>query len=231
MTSTQIHFRQCIRADCQFRFPALEMDRHSSVCPRCGAYTRLIAAANPDQQVSDDVGVNSLLHLEVFLDNIRSAFNVGAMFRAADGAGVFHMHLAGITPTPDNPKVAKTSLGAEKSVPWTHHLDGEKAIHELKRSGLRIWAIEGGSRAEPIFRAAREMGTSATLLVVGNEVSGIDPGILAQCDRVVAVPMLGMKRSLNVAVAFGIAVYVLRFDSYIPQEKPAGMPDIEGDRA
>jgi tRNA G18 (ribose-2'-O)-methylase SpoU len=183
----------------------------------------LISAANPDQRVPQTIQVESSLHLEVFLDNIRSAFNVGAMLRAADGAGINHMHLAGITPTPDNPKVAKTALGAERSIPWTYHRDGVAAVDELRKRGLRIWAMEGGSRAEPIFQAAGD-GNTPTLLVVGNEVSGIDPGILALSEKVVAIPMLGVKNSLNVAVAFGIAVYVLRFSGFVFQSpQPGGL--------
>jgi len=151
-------------------------------------------------------------HLAVLLDNIRSAWNVGSMFRAADGAGLRHLYLCGLSATPENEKVAKTALGSELAVPWSHHMDGVQLCRELKAAGYRIWALEGGDRAEDLY----QMGIpkeQPLLLVVGNELSGVDPGILAECERVVCLPMSGQKGSLNVAVAFGIAVYSLRYQT------------------
>jgi len=155
--------------------------------------------------------------VEALLDNIRSSFNVGSMFRVADGAGLSHMHLCGISPTPDNPKTAKTALGAEYAVPWTHYSDGLNAVAMLKERDYRIWALEGGERSQPLFSMVRELSGPPILLAVGNEISGIDPGILDRCERVISIPMVGFKRSLNVAVAFGIAVYFLRFGVQIGQ--------------
>lgn len=155
--------------------------------------------------------------VEALLDNIRSCFNVGSMFRAADGSGLSHIHLCGLSPTPDNPKVSKTALGAEISVPWTQHLDGLTAVNLLKQRSYRIWGLEGGPRSQSLFSLGRLLAGSPILLVVGNEVSGIDPGILDLCDRVISIPMEGFKRSLNVAVAFGIAAYFLRFGIQIGQ--------------
>ncbi|HEX9019317.1 MAG TPA: TrmH family RNA methyltransferase [Anaerolineaceae bacterium] len=149
--------------------------------------------------------------LEVLLDNIRSAWNVGSMLRSADGAGVRHVHLCGVSAAPDNPKVAKTALGAEKHMPWTFHHDGVAAARALVESGLRLWALEGGPRAESLFNAAADLPGQPLVLVAGNELSGVDPGILELCERVVCLPMQGVKGSLNVAVAFGVAVYYMRF--------------------
>jgi tRNA G18 (ribose-2'-O)-methylase SpoU len=145
------------------------------------------------------------------LDNIRSAWNVGSMLRSADGAGVRHVHLCGVSSPPDNPKVAKTALGAENSLPWTFHPDGAAAALEMQAQGFRLWALEGGPRAESLFDVSADLPGAPLVLVVGNELSGVDPGILDQCERVVCLPMQGIKGSLNVAVAFGIAVYYIRF--------------------
>ncbi len=152
----------------------------------------------------------SALHLEVMLDNIRSAWNVGAIFRAADGAGIARIHIGGVSATPGHAGVAKTSLGAEKSVPWQYHRDAVEAVACLAQEGLHVWALEGGRNAEPLAEAALHI-PSPLLLVVGNEVSGVDPGILQMCERVVYLPMQGVKKSLNVAIAFGIAAYWLRY--------------------
>ena len=145
------------------------------------------------------------------LDNIRSTYNVGSMFRTADGAGVAHVHLCGITALPDHPRIAKTALGAEKAVPWTYYRNGVDAAVSLKARGYYLWALESGPRSESLFAAAVEPDGRPILLVVGNERVGVDPGILAYCERVFALPMQGQKESLNAAVAFGIAVYALRF--------------------
>lgn len=154
------------------------------------------------------------LRLEVLLDNVRSLSNVGSIFRAADGAGVAHITLGGVSPTPDHPKLAKTALGAERSVPWGHHPDPVAAALGLLQRGCRLWAIEGGPRSaslfEPSIMAARPV-EGTVVLVLGHEVSGVDPRVLALCERVLHLPMEGSKSSLNVSVAFGIAAYTLRF--------------------
>ncbi len=133
------------------------------------------------------------------------------MFRAADGAGIGRLHLCGITTTPDNPKLWKTSLGAELSVPWTYRPNGLIAARHLKQQGMRLWALEGGPGSVSILDAVHEVNETPLALVVGNEISGVDPEILGECDCIVHIPMLGYKRSLNVATAFGIAAYFLRF--------------------
>jgi 23S rRNA (guanosine2251-2'-O)-methyltransferase len=181
-------------------------------CPLCGAPTELVDARYETHGVrSTDVPVR--VEVEVLLDNVRSLSNVGSMFRTADGAGVRHMHLGGVTPTPAHPKLAKTALGAEASVAWTRRPDAVVAAAALAAEGKRLWAIEGGARAMSLFDPSlRDAIAGATIvLVLGHEVSGVDPRILELCERVVSLPMLGTKDSLNVSVALGIAVYVLRF--------------------
>jgi tRNA G18 (ribose-2'-O)-methylase SpoU len=148
--------------------------------------------------------------LEVLLDNIRSIYNVGAIFRTADGVGIRHLHLCGLTATPEHAKVRKTALGAEQAVPWTYYRNSLEAVTQLKARGMHLWALESYPDARSLFEVAHELVSYPTVLVVGNEVSGVDPGILAQCHGKVSLPMHGVKESLNVAVAFGAAVYVLR---------------------
>lgn len=156
------------------------------------------------------VSQSALPRMEVLLDNIRSIYNVGSIFRTSDGAGISHLHLCGITPTPDNPKLKKTALGADETIGWTHYLNGCVAAQALKAQGMRLWALEGGDRSKPIHKASLDYDDKTVVLVVGNEVCGVDPGILDQCEKVLAIPMQGIKTSLNAAVAFGIAVYLLR---------------------
>ncbi len=202
-------FFQCSNPDCSFRFPALPIMNR---CPRCGCSLVSIPeiSALADSNPRDET---KLRPLEALLDNIRSTYNVGAMFRTSDGAGVSHLYLTGTSPTPDNLRVGKTALGAEFAVPWSWHANGLQAAQQIKSQGKRLWALEIGPGSSSIFQAAQQLPSEPLCLVVGNEVSGIDPGILALCDACVWIPMQGYKRSLNVAIAFGIAVYTLRYAS------------------
>lgn len=148
---------------------------------------------------------------ETLLDNIRSGWNVGAMFRTADGLGGGRMHLCGITPSPEHPQVAKTALGAEKTLPWVYASNAVEQCRALQQRGYAIWVLEDCPDAEVIFDLRGQgLVNERCVLVVGNEVTGVDPAILALCDRALAIPMLGVKRSLNVAVAYGIALSVLQ---------------------
>lgn len=149
--------------------------------------------------------------VEALLDNIRSTYNVGSMFRTADGAGLRRLYLCGVTPTPGNPKIVKTALGAEGVISWSYNRNGLDMALALKEKGMRLWALESTSRAVSLFSDGDIVQGPPILLVVGNELSGVDPEILDACDRIVAIPMQGHKQSLNVAIAFGIAVYYLRF--------------------
>lgn len=207
---TRFIARQCERASCRLRFPVAEGSPLGESCPHCGGPT----AVDPEPYETHEARAPAQANgprVHALLDNVRSLKNVGSMFRTADGAGLEHMHLAGFTPTPDHPAMAKTALGAEKTVPWTLHRDGAAAAAWLCDAGHRLWALEGGPRATPWFAALEERAGPPIVLVVGHEVSGVDPRILARCERVLALPMLGLKGSLNVSVAFGVALYSLRF--------------------
>jgi tRNA G18 (ribose-2'-O)-methylase SpoU len=118
--------------------------------------------------------------------------------------------LCGITPTPDHPKVAKTALGAQESVPWRYHRNALHAADWLHAQGFALWALEIHADAVSILDAPMRR---PLVLVIGNEVTGVDPALLSRCERVIALPMLGRKRSLNVASAAAIAIYWLRFRS------------------
>lgn len=209
---TLIQFRQCKNRECQFRYPA-ETGNHSNTnCPVCGNMTSVVVqiTTSPDKRAIDRPKPTVIV--EALLDNIRSGYNVGSIFRTADGSGISHVHLAGITSTPDQTKVVKTALGAQETVAWTYHLNGFEAVQVLKSRGYRIWAIENNLAGKSLFNINLPLRSNVPILiVVGNEIAGIDPGILKLCDRVLFLPMLGIKRSLNVVIAFGIVAYYLRF--------------------
>jgi tRNA G18 (ribose-2'-O)-methylase SpoU len=149
--------------------------------------------------------------MAVLLDNIRSAWNVGSIFRSADGFGFTHAYLCGITPTPESDAVQKTSLGAEDSVPWSYHKDAVQLVNGLRREGWIILGLEEDARGASVDEFERSSSDLRldTALIVGNEITGMDPDLLDLCDRIVTIPMRGGKKSLNAAIAFGVAAYAL----------------------
>jgi 23S rRNA (guanosine2251-2'-O)-methyltransferase len=142
----------------------------------------------------------------ILLHNIRSMYNVGAFFRAADGAGIERLLLSGITARPPKNAITKTALGAEERVPWESIEDPHAALHQLRSSGYEIAAIETSVRAVDIFDWQPRF---PVCVAFGHEVDGLDPGLLDQCDRHVRLPMLGLKHSLNVASAGAVVIYEL----------------------
>jgi len=203
--------RKCTRPDCGLRLPINTTIHCGDFCPRCGA--PLNRVVTPIQAPQFGVRGRPTRRVRVLLDNIRSAYNTGAIFRTADGVGVEHLYLCGITPNPrDNTAVQKTALGAEVLLPWSAHPDACALGQDLRDAGYKIIALETAPRAVSIFDAdSRLVGLGPLLLVVGNEKAGVDPGLLELSDLVLALPMVGSKASLNAAVAFGVAAYRLSF--------------------
>lgn len=141
------------------------------------------------------------------LDNVRSVGNVGSMFRTADAAGLGGLVLCGMTATPPRPDMEKTALGATETVPWDYWRDPAAAVAALRARGVTIAALEQTERAVDITTWRPDF---PCCLVCGHEVDGVDAAVLDQADVHVQIPMAGAKRSLNVAVSFGIAAFALR---------------------
>lgn len=174
------------------------------------------------------------------LHNIRSAHNVGSIFRTADAAGVEKIFLCGITPTPsrfdlfkdlsrsspeamvrdsrsnlgrdqETSKIAKTALGAEKTMPWEQCKQTWRLLEKLKSGGVQVIALEQSAKSvdyrkfKPKFLPAGRQVHLA--LVVGNEVRGLNKQVLKYCDKIIEIPMRGKKESLNVSVAAGIVLF------------------------
>jgi tRNA G18 (ribose-2'-O)-methylase SpoU len=133
-------------------------------------------------------------------------YNVGAFFRAADGAGLAKLCLCGITAHPPKKAIAKTALGAEESVPWEHDWDAVKVAEGLRRDGFQLAAIETSRQSVDLFDWQPRF---PVCVAFGNEVEGLSPELLAMADTRVHIPMLGRKNSLNVATAGGIVLYEL----------------------
>ena len=148
------------------------------------------------------------------LHNIRSAHNVGSMFRTADGAGVSHIYLSGYTPNHETPhgkerqQFVKVSLGAERSVHSSRADELVPLLEKLKQDGYIVLAIELDPKATSIFEYTKKDGEKLAI-VMGNEVEGVSQEVLDLADHVLQIPMRGQKESLNVSVACGVALFTL----------------------
>jgi tRNA G18 (ribose-2'-O)-methylase SpoU len=141
------------------------------------------------------------------LDNIRSLYNVGSMFRSADGAFIQGLYLCGYTPRPPRGEIEKTALGATRTVPWHYYPVPEEALAAAGKEGARICVLEHTTASTPYYNLRK--ADFPLCLVVGNEITGISPRIIQAADLAIEIPMYGTKQSLNAAVAFGIALFEL----------------------
>ena len=211
MPPAAFEIRLCL--SCGLRYPLLEGQSFGTRCPICMGETRLVLTRKLVYETDRSLPATAspLPQCAVLLDNIRSAWNTGSILRSADGFGFSHAYLCGITPTPDHEAVAKTSLGAEDSVPWSYHKDAVKLVSGLKKVGWKIFALEEDANAVALeqIRTLRASSTEKVLLIAGSEVTGVDPGLLELCDQILYIPMRGDKKSFNVAIAFSIAAYQL----------------------
>ncbi len=210
-SSPKYHFYECDNPDCDLRFPAVEGQPRWNNCPACRSSIHVVASVNDLNEPAKDPTPSVGWNVEALLDNIRSAWNVGSIFRTSDGTGVRKLYLGGITPTPNNPRVGRTALGTEVTIPWGKYPNSVRVAHQLKTSGNLLWVLEDTPQAIPLFEMPIEPINSTIILVVGNEVCGVDPGILQISDRIISIPMVGTKGSYNVAVAFGIATGFLLY--------------------
>ena len=162
------------------------------------------------------------LPVVVLLENVRSLYNVGAFLRTADAVRAEALVVAGFTPTPADPRIAKTALGAERSVAWSASPHAEAALEDLRGRGFEIAAVETSLHAVDLFDWRPRF---PVCVVFGHEVDGITPGVLARCDVHVRIPTLGTKGSINVATAGGVALYELlrKYRGLIPGSKDPGL--------
>jgi len=215
---------RCPNPACRREFELIETKIGKTVrCPGCKQHITartLTAWEKMELQQAklaqtDPAVIANRLPLIGVVDDVRSLFNVGSIFRTADGAGVRELVLSGITgvPSPDDIKIRKTALGAELAVPFRYFASIVEALETLKRENCFIAALEADADgARPIFDWVNSDLPSVSqpiALLAGNEVEGISAEARPFCDAFLALPMRGIKKSLNVSVAFGIGIYVI----------------------
>lgn len=150
----------------------------------------------------EELGARRPIH--VVLDNLRSAYNVGSLFRTGDACLVERLHLCGITAKPPNDKLTKTALGTLDYVPWTYHERTLPAVLALRQADVPVLAVEVTDTAIPLWEVEFPQPVA---LVVGHEVDGVNDEVLAACDACVSIPQWGLKCSLNVASAAAVVLY------------------------
>lgn len=138
------------------------------------------------------------------LDNMRSSFNVGSLFRTAESFSIQEIHLCGYTPTPDNSKTARSSLGAEKWIKWNYWESTFECLEELKNRGFKIFGFETAQNAIDLKKVDLDFPAA---LLLGNERYGLSPEVLKKVDQTIVIPMQGRKNSLNVAVCGAIGIH------------------------
>lgn len=161
----------------------------------------------PERPTLEDLAQQPRHRLWLVLDNIRSALNVGSLFRTADAFRLGGICLCGYTAGPDHRDVRKAALGAEDSVPYRTFSTTEECLNALKAEGYQCLALEQTDASHSLGDYLLPADPCA--LILGNEVEGVSPEALALCDAALEIPQSGMKHSLNVAVAGGIAIWQL----------------------
>lgn len=147
------------------------------------------------------------LPIVVMLENIRSAYNVGSVFRTADAFLLEGIYLCGYTAYPPHKEIKKTALGADETVPWKHFKHIEEAIEELRSQGYTIYSVEQAKESIPLQHWKAQHQKIA--VIFGNEVTGVEQSTIEASDGCIEIPQLGMKHSLNVSVAAGVVLWEL----------------------
>ncbi len=144
----------------------------------------------------------------VVLENIRSAYNVGSVFRTADAFLVESIHITGYSARPPHKEIKKTALGAEETVSWQHFKSTRDAIEDLRKDHYKIYAVEQAVNSHKLHRMNFKENEKIAV-VFGNEVTGVDQSSIQLCDGCIEIPQLGMKHSLNIATAAGVVLWEL----------------------
>ena len=162
-----------------------------------------------DRPTIDEVKFIPKLPIYFFLENIRSAHNVGSIFRTADGIGASKIFLSGYTCCPPQKDLSKTALGAEISVDWEHHKDPILLANKVKNKKIKLVLLEHTQSSRSLYKLDWNF---PLCIVLGNEIDGVSEELIKLCDQHVEIPMNGIKQSLNVSVAAGIIGYeMLRY--------------------
>jgi len=203
--------RECQNPKCNLRFPDIYELDVSIKCPICGSSAFIRETIDLTKDFRDINDWKPLRKFTLILDNLRSVYNVGAIFRTAIGLGLNHVYLCGITPTPKHKNFTKTSLGAENFINWGKSLNCVEQCKLLKEIGYQLISIESTTESISLLNINKnDLGDDNKIaIIVGNEITGIDPKVLSLSDLVISIPITGKNKSYNVTTALGIALFHL----------------------
>lgn len=156
----------------------------------------------------DEVKASEKISIVVVLENIRSAYNVGSVFRTSDAFLIEAIYITGYSARPPHKEIKKTALGAEESVSWKHFVNAGAAIDTLRNDGFKVYAIEQVENST-LLQNLNWNSHEKIAIIFGNEVTGVEQSTIALCDGTVEIPQLGMKHSLNIATAAGVVLWEL----------------------
>jgi tRNA G18 (ribose-2'-O)-methylase SpoU len=156
----------------------------------------------------DEVKASEKIPIVVVLENIRSAYNVGSVFRTSDAFLIEAIYITGYSARPPHKEIKKTALGAEESVSWKHFANAGAAIDTLRNDGFKVYAIEQVENST-LLQNLDWNSHEKIAIIFGNEVTGVEQSTIALCDGTVEIPQLGMKHSLNIATAAGVVLWEL----------------------
>jgi len=191
MSVPSFEIRLCQNPECGLRYPLVKNNIFGDRCPVCLGETQIVLTQDllsPNKQYKGKLPRNRIKY--ALLDNIRSAGNVGSIFRTTDGLGMEKLYLCGITPTPENEVVRKTSMRTEIAISWEYTPNAVEMAIELKSDGFSLIALEQDERAIDIG-ATRDLQLQNIVIIVGNEVTGVDPELIKLCDQIIQIPMYG----------------------------------------
>ena len=165
---------------------------------------RKLANSELERKSPEEFRSSKKLPIIIMLDNVRSTYNVGSVFRTADAFPVEAIYLCGITCFPPHKEIQKTALGAEDTVAWKYFKTASEAMNEAKKIGYEIYAVE---QAEKSISLNEFSSDKKTALVFGHEVNGVQQEIINSCDGCIEIPQGGTKHSLNIAVSAGVVLW------------------------
>ncbi len=195
---------QCSNPTCGFRCPS-NPDNFNFYCPLCGEKFSIIDVEYDNGYAQ--FACNNNYKATCLLDNVRSAYNVGNILRTASAFSIDHIYLCGYTPSPDQQKVAKTSLGAENHLKWSYHPNALSLVKDLLKIGYLVLSIDSSLGAKSLAQWRKPPAMDKLCFIVGNEIYGIDPEIRELSSAVLQLPVNGEKKSLNVSSAFAMAAF------------------------
>lgn len=167
---------------------------------------RKLSMEELNRKTVDEFRLAEKIPVIAILENIRSAYNVGSVFRTADAFLIESIYITGYTAKPPHKEIIKTALGAQDSVDWKYFENTEAAIKHAKENNFRVFAVEQvvGSITLNDFS---ELSLEKVAFIFGNEVAGLEQETILQCDGCIEIPQMGMKHSLNISVAAGIVLW------------------------